>query len=166
VFIPGSSEQSAPVVREHADASLLMAKPFRALAAELDRLSCPMRQLRHAMIIGIVARATDEEAWAAARDAYGNDPRAKAIARVFLAGSSSLQHRANVSFAREQELHDGVLWFGASGLGIDCPKLVGSFARVKDALREYARLGITDVVIDLPRELGEYEHVARVIDSL
>jgi alkanesulfonate monooxygenase len=166
VFIPGSSEQSLPIVREHADSSLLMAKPFRALAAELARLACPTRKLLHTLIVGIVARATDAEAWSVARDSHGNDRRAKAVARVFLAGSRSMQHHASAALAREQEVYDDVLWSGASGLGIDCPKLVGSYERVKDALREYVRLGVTDVVIDLPHELREYEHVARVIDSV
>jgi len=37
---------------------------------------------------------------------------------------------------------------------------------VRDALDAYREVGVTDIVIDLPRTLTDYEHVAHLIDAL
>lgn len=166
IFVPGSSEESAPVVRDHADSSLLMAKPLARIREEVTLLSRGPRALRHGMIVGIVARETDEAAWASARNPQGDERRARAVAKFFVAQTTSQQHRANAALAKVSELHDDVLWYGGASIGIDCPKLVGGYARVRDALHAYREVGVTDIVIDLPRTLTDYEHVARLIDAL
>lgn len=166
LFVPGSSADAAAVIAGRADASLLMAKPLEAQKAELDRLAAARPGLRQTIIVGLVARASDDEAWAAARSLYADNRREAINARIFLSRAISYQHTSSASFAAAQKIYDDALWYGGSKIGIDCPKLVGSHLRIANALRRYADLGVTDFIIDLPPSMDEYVHDIRVLELL
>jgi hypothetical protein len=59
-------------------------------------------------------------------------------------------------------VHDERLWYGAPTRGIDAPKLVGSAAQVREWLRSCADIGVTDIIVDLPPTVAEYEHLGAV----
>jgi hypothetical protein len=76
---------------------------------------------------------------------------------------TSTQHTANLAAVAGGEIQDDCLWYGADRLGMDCPKLVGSYPQVAASLRAYRELGVTTLVLDLPFELAEYEHIDRAL---
>jgi alkanesulfonate monooxygenase len=163
VFVPGSSIEAAELARGRATSSLLMAKPLTVQSVELERLGGKQPDLRHTVIVGVVARETEAKAWEAARSIYGGRRRDSVNARMFESRAISYQHLSNAELGREQEVYDGVLWCGASRAGIDCPKLVGSYGGVAAALAAYGGIGVTDVVVDLPATTSEYEHIFHAI---
>jgi len=165
IYIPGSSEASCQTVQACADSSLLMAKPLAHIQEEIQRLNGDRCNLRHAMIVGVITRKTTQAAWEATSTLAHQDRRTKVTNRMFIAQTSSYQHRANLALAEQQTIFDGLLWYGSAKIGIDAPKLVGSYAEVRAALRRYAEAGITDILLDLPDDPREYDHMLQSIQS-
>lgn len=165
-YIPGSSPASCHTVQTYAHCSLLMAKPLDLLREELVRVQGARTNLRHGLIVGLVARATDEQAWAALETLAHQDRRTRLTNRLFVAKTSSQQHRVNLELADRQSVFDERLWYGSAKIGIDAPKLVGSYQQVREALGRYIALGVTDILLDLPDHLSEYEHILQVIGPL
>lgn len=167
IYIPGSSPASCQTVQKFAHSSLLMAKPIEIMQEEILRLQGNRTNLRHGMIVGIIARPTDDEAWDVVQSfSKQQDRRTRLTNRLFISQASSQQHRLNLELADQQTLFDDVLWYGSAKLGIDAPKLVGSYPKVQAALQRYIKLGITNILIDLPHEIAEYDHLSRVIELL
>lgn len=166
IYIPGSSPASCQTVQTFAHSSLLMVKPLSLMHKEITRLQGQRNDLRHGMIVGMVARETKEEAWVAIASLVNQDRRTRLTTRLFIAQTSSHQHRVNLELADQQQVFDGLLWYGSAKIGIDAPKLVGSYAEVREALRRYIELGITDILLDLPDHPSEYEHMFEVIQPL
>ncbi|HEY7417893.1 MAG TPA: LLM class flavin-dependent oxidoreductase [Ktedonobacteraceae bacterium] len=165
LYIPGSSPASCITVQEFAHSSLLMAKPIDLMQEEILRLQGNCTTLRHGMIVGIIARSTDEEAWQVAHSLSGQqDRRTRLLNRMFIAQASSQQHRLNIELADKQVLFDDVLWYGNAKIGIDAPKLVGSYQKVQAALQRYIAMGMSNILLDLPHDLAEYDHLFRVIE--
>jgi alkanesulfonate monooxygenase SsuD/methylene tetrahydromethanopterin reductase-like flavin-dependent oxidoreductase (luciferase family) len=156
VVVPGSRSPEMLAVLPQLDRVLVMAKPRNDIAAEHERFT----GTGLAMIVGIVARETDDEAWEVAARQFGATRRDAFTRKVFARQVTSSQHRANLELADDGPLRDECLWYGAGRIGIDCPKLVGSYATVADALDRYASVGVRTVVVDLPFDLTEYQHVA------
>lgn len=90
----------------------------------------------------------------------------KLTARLFVSQTSSLQHRTNVELAERGDVFDGHLWYGSDKIGIDAPKLVGSYEQVREALARYVDLGVTDILLDLPSSDVEFEHILKVIQPM
>ncbi|MFC5744461.1 LLM class flavin-dependent oxidoreductase [Actinomadura rugatobispora] len=163
VLAPGSRSDGIAALLPRLDRALVMAKPRADLAEERDRLAAGGLEGGLAMLVGIVARDTDEEAWETAHRHHAGTRRDALTRKVFERQITSSQHRANLSLAAEAPRRDECLWYGAGRIGIDCPKLVGSYETVAAALRAYRELDVRTVVIDLPFDVTEYEHVAKVL---
>ncbi|GAA4139229.1 hypothetical protein GCM10022416_25320 [Actinomadura keratinilytica] len=165
VLAPGSRSPEIAAVLPRLDRALVMAKPRADIAAEHERLAAEGLAGGLAMIVGVVARDTDERAWDVAHRRYAATRRDALTRRLFTRQVTSSQHRATIDLAEAGDLHDECLWYGAGRIGIDCPKLVGSYKTVAAALDAYRELGVRTVVLDLPYEPAEYEHVARVLET-
>ncbi len=163
IIAPGSSSPGAAEVLGRLDRALVMAKPRAAVAAEHQRLAAGGLRGGLAMIVGIVARETADEAWKTARGHYAGSRRDALTSKVFARTVTSTQHAANLSAVAAGEVQDDCLWYGSDRIGMDCPKLVGSYPQVAAALRAYREAGVTTLVLDLPFELAEYEHIDRAL---
>lgn len=166
IYIPGSSDASCETVQHFADSSLLMAKPFAHIREETQRVNGDRCDLRHTMIVGVITRKTSQEAWDATSSLAHQDRRTKLANRMFITQTSSHQHHTNLVLAQQQEVFDDVLWYGSAKVGIDAPKLVGSYTEVHQAIQQYAELGITDILLDLPDNPREYDHILQAIQPL
>ncbi len=164
IVAPGSRSPGADEVLPRLDRALVMARPRAAVAEEHWRLAGAGLNGGLAMIVGIVARDTAEEAWAVARQCYTGSRRDVLAGKVFSRQVTSSQHVANLEAAAGAEVQDECLWYGADRIGMDCPKLVGSYREVAAALAAYGELGVRTVVLDLPFALEEYEHIGRALD--
>jgi alkanesulfonate monooxygenase len=161
LYSPGGiGSDGASRVPEGIDCCLVMGKPVDEIATELRLLS-----VRVAMLVGLVARPLAADAWAALGPAAQADRRERIAARLQMRDNLSTQHARNFEL-RDDDVRDACLWYGAARHGIDCPKLVGSYEDVGAALSAYRAAGVTDLVVDLPADAGEYEHVAKVVERL
>lgn len=114
------------------------------------------------MLVGMIVRDTEDEAWAAARLLSRPDRRQEIAGQLFMSQVVSSEHTTSYALAEERELHDERLWYGAPARGIDAPKLVGSVQQVAAWLSSCERLGVTDVIIDLASDSAEYAHIGKV----
>lgn len=146
-----------------ADCVLTMARPRPVLAEGIERARKEQQVERVSMLVGIVARDTEEEAWEAAARLATPDRRQQVAGRMFMAQVVSSEHTTSYGLAEEGELHDGLLWYGAPARGIDAPKLVGSVEQVAAWLGSCRELGVTDLIVDLPGDPVEYSWTGRVL---
>jgi len=145
-----------------ADCVLMMARPRATLADDIIRVRAAQHVERITMLVGIVARATEEEAWTAAARLYPADRRQEVAGRMFMAEVVSSEHTASYALAEKDDVHDERLWYGAPARGIDAPKLVGSVAQVAEWIRSCRDIGVTDIIIDLAPDPSEYQHTGQV----
>lgn len=165
IFVPGSiGEDGTSDVPPGTDCCLVMAKPREELRVELARLVA--RGARVAAIVGVLAREAGDEAGEEAQAAFATGRREEMSARVQMRDSVSSQHVRNYELRESGEMQDEILWYGSARHGIDCPKLVGSYAEVAAALERYLEIGVTDFIVDLPHDVAEYEHVGRVVQRV
>jgi hypothetical protein len=146
-----------------ADCVLMMARPRAVLAGEIARVCAEQHVERIAMLVGLVVRAREEEAWAATAGLYPSDRRQVIAGRMFMSQVVSSEHLASYALAEKQEIHDERLWYGAPMRGIDAPKLVGSVAQVTEWLRCCRDIGVTDLIVDLVPDVSEYERIGEVL---
>ena len=165
IYLGGSSAEALDVAAAHADVYLTWGEPPAAVAEKLarvrERADRAGRELRFGIRLNVIARDTDDDAWAEAdRLLAGLDP--DQIAR-----SQSIQ-RASQSEgqARMVALHNGRtdslevspnLWAGVGlvrgGAGT---ALVGSHETVAERIAEYHALGIDKFI------LSGYPHLEEV----
>jgi len=165
IYLGGSSAEALDVAAAHADVYLTWGEPPAAVAEKLarvrERADRAGRELRFGIRLHVIARDTDDDAWAEAdRLLAGLDP--DQIAR-----SQSIQ-RASQSEgqARMVALHNGRtdslevspnLWAGVGlvrgGAGT---ALVGSHETVAERIAEYHALGIDTFI------LSGYPHLEEV----
>lgn len=145
-----------------ADCVLMMARPRGMLAESISRARREQQVDRISMLVGMIVRDTEDEAWAAARLLSRPDRRQEIAGQLFMSQVVSSEHTTSYALAEERELHDERLWYGAPARGIDAPKLVGSVQQVAAWLSSCERLGVTDVIIDLASDSAEYAHIGKV----
>lgn len=148
-----------------ADCVLMMARPRTTLAEDIARVRAEQGVDRVAMLVGLVVRETEEQAWAATARLYAPDRRQEVAGKMFMSQVVSSEHTASYALAEAREIHDERLWYGAPMRGIDAPKLVGSVAGVADWLRSCRDIGVTDVIIDLPPDPAEFGHIGDVFSD-
>lgn len=145
------------------DMVLMMARPRPALAKEIARIRDDQGVERISLLIGMVVRETEEQAWAAAADLYPDDRRQRLANKMFMGQVVSSEHRAAHEFGEGQTVQDERLWYGFPTFGLDAPKLIGSTEQVLAWLDACADIGVTDLIIDLPANTGEYLHLGPVL---
>jgi uncharacterized membrane protein len=115
------------------------------------------------MLLGLVVRETEEEAWDAAATLHPKDRRQEVAGKLFMSQVVSSEHARMYALAEQGSVQDGRLWYGAPARGIDAPKLVGSVAQASRWLRDCRDVGVTDLIVDLPAGPQEYAWVAQVL---
>jgi hypothetical protein len=146
-----------------ADCVLMMARPRELLAADVARVKAEQGVERVAMLVGLVVRATEDEAWAAAAGLHPADRRQEVAGRLFMSQVVSSEHARSYALAEAADIHDERLWYGAPARGIDAPKLVGSVPAVSGWLRSCRELGVTDLIVDLPPDPAEYAELGAAL---
>lgn len=159
VMTPSSS--TAGVVP--ADCVLLMARPRDVLAADVARIRAEQGVDRVAMLFGLVVRGTEDEAWGAAAALHPPDRRQEVAGKLFMSQVVSSEHARTYALAEQGSVQDERLWFGAPARGIDAPKLVGSVAQASRWLRDCRDAGVTDLIVDLLADPGEYASLGQVL---
>lgn len=118
--------------------------------------------------VGIVARASAEEAWRVALERFPEDRAGQITHRMAMSASDSHWHRQ--LSAREHAGGPAVdtdepepYWLGPfQNYSTFCPYLVGSHARVARDIAHYVELGCSTFVLDIPPSEEEFEHTGIV----
>ncbi|MCI1255294.1 MULTISPECIES: LLM class flavin-dependent oxidoreductase [Corynebacterium] len=176
VFFGGSSQLGVEVAARRADVYLTWGETREAVAGKLDRVRQEAarnnRSLDYGIRLHVIARETEEEAWAEAQRLYDQlDPEEvgriqQGLARSQSEGQRRMSelHDRGRSFvaggdARDLEIAPG-LWAGVGlvrgGAGT---ALVGSYRQVAQAVAEYREIGLTHFIFSGYPHLEEAYHV-------
>ncbi|MFT4046972.1 MAG: LLM class flavin-dependent oxidoreductase [Solimonas sp.] len=158
IYFSGFSDAALEVAARHADVYLNWAEPVDKLAPHIQRVrdlaSAQGRTIRFGVRVDILARASEDEAWAEARRQYEKiDDKTTAFLDRLNRGSDS------VGAARQQSYHQGSTRFEDlivgpnqwAGFGKARPGpaigLVGSYQNVAERLAEYQDAGISTFIL-------------------
>ena len=116
--------------------------------------------------IGIIARATDAEAWAVAHERFPGDRHGQLTHRMAMAVSDSVWHRQLSELADESLAGRSPYWLHPfQNYKTFCPYLVGSYDAVASELAGYIRRGFGTFILDIPRSADEFDHVRLALHS-
>lgn len=176
VFFGGSSAAGIEVAAKHADVYLTWGEKPADVQAKIDRAGTAAaahgRALDYGIRLHVIARETEEEAWAEAQRLIdGLDPEVVASIQSGLARSQSEgQRRMTALHGRGGDFHRGTdardlkiapnLW---SGIGLvrggAGTALVGSYAQVAERIGEYHDAGLGHFILSGYPHLEEAFHV-------
>lgn len=162
IFVPGSSEASKRLAAQvghvmitHPEPVDLFARNF--LAGREDRVQAM------GVRVGLVARETDEEAWAAARKDHLVD-RAARLRTLLKRDSQSDWNARMARLASDADVYDDVYWTGPYSTGrTAAPVLVGSYDSVARYLDRYVELGVSSLLLTKVDSEEDFRHAHAVL---
>jgi alkanesulfonate monooxygenase len=156
VYLGGSSAEALEVAAQYADVYLTWGEPPEAVAEKIAAVRARAdqydRELRFGIRLHVIARASEEEAWAQAQRLLdGLDPqqieKAQAIQRASQSEGQARMVALHGGRTDSLEVYPN-LWAGVGlvrgGAGT---ALVGSHQQVADRIAEYHELGIDEFIL-------------------
>jgi alkanesulfonate monooxygenase len=158
VFVAGSSPAAADTARAIGATRLtypLAPNEFEATDRTLDGAG---------IRLGIIARESSDAAWKIAHERFPGDPLSEAY-RKFTTRACDAQWHSQLweNAHRPGELPDTYWLHPFRTTHEYCPYLVGSYAEVAEILSFYIRMGITTLILSMPREEDDLFHATEVI---
>jgi alkanesulfonate monooxygenase len=110
---------------------------------------------------GVVTRATEAAAWAAARAIFPPDPDGQTMLKLSMANTDSTW-KTRMNFAAElPDTSDSGYWLEPfRNFKADCPYLIGAHERVAEVIATLIERGTEVFILDVPASEVEYEHVS------
>ena len=158
IFIAGSSAKAEELSLRHGAISVTNPEPIDLFAGHAERIHAGARV---GVRLGLIARESTEEAWAAAHTYFPVSRAAQINVKLNGRASDSVWRR-NLAKLSARETHDEVYWLGAllAG-GTHSPFLVGAYDQVAEYLARYLRCGVTQLILASPA--AEYVSNARLL---
>jgi len=152
VFVSGSSDAGLAAARVLGATAIKYPKPA-------DEEQFPPQDLATAGIrVGIIARDTDEEAWAVAHERFPEDRKGQLTHQLAMKVSDSAWHK-ELSTIDDRQSPQSPYWLVPfQNYKTMCPYLVGSYERVGRELARYITLGCRTFILDVPYSPGELRH--------
>jgi alkanesulfonate monooxygenase len=152
LLMSGSSDAGARTARELGATAIEYPPPPEECAAGAPGA----RGVR----VGIVARDTEEEAWAVAHARYPEDRRGQIAHQLAAKVSDSVWHqRLSERADRAAAPLRATYWLGPfRNYKAVCPFLVGSHAQVAHALARYVQAGFRTFILDVPATREDLRH--------
>jgi alkanesulfonate monooxygenase len=157
VFVSGSSE-----------AGLTAAMALDAIAVKYPQAAGCETDNRHSAAnsgirVGVIARASEEEAWALAESRFPPDRKGQLTHQLAMKTSDSEWHKQLSAMAGETRAKSTPYWLWPfENYRTFCPYLVGSYDRVAAELAKYIENGFLTFLIDIPSTKDELQHVNTV----
>jgi alkanesulfonate monooxygenase SsuD/methylene tetrahydromethanopterin reductase-like flavin-dependent oxidoreductase (luciferase family) len=163
-FVAGSSPAAQRTADAVADVMLTHPEPVEQFAETYRRPAGDPRRL--AIRVGLLGRATDEEAWSVARALYPENRRSR-LKTDFRKRSPSDWSRRMAHLATEDGVYDEVYWTGAyrADKG-NMPLLVGDYGKVADYLERYLKVGVSTLILASAMSDEDLEHASAVLSDL
>jgi len=155
VFVSGSSDAGL------AAASVLGATAIKYPQPAENEPEDPMKS--SGVRVGIVARASGEEAWRVAQERFPGDRKGQLTHQLAMKTSDSAWHQQLSQMARSAPGEDNPYWLWPfENYKTFCPYLVGSYERVALELSKYIGRGFSTFILDIPPAREELEHIGEV----
>jgi len=156
VFVSGSSAAGLAAAR----AIGAVAVKYPCPAREEELTADPVGPL--GIRVGIIARADDDAAWAAAYERFPADRRGQLTHELAMKISDSEWHRQLSE--RPATTEPSPYWLMPfQNYKTFCPYLVGSYARVAEELARYLAAGYRTLILDVPTGDEECAHIDRAL---
>jgi alkanesulfonate monooxygenase len=164
-FVAGSSDSARRLGERAGDVMITHPEPVTAFAgtylAARKASGCDI-----GVRLGIIARDTAEEAWAAALQDHRVD-RAARLRTLLKRESHSDWNRRLATLAATADVHDEVYWTGPYSTGrTGAPFLVGSHAGVAAYLDRYLGLGVNRLLLTGLDTEDQFRHTSAVLSRL
>jgi len=161
LLISGSSP--AGLAAAHAIGALAVRYPKPADEEERDAGPRPPGGL--GVRVGVIARASGEEAWQVARERFPDDRRGRLTHGLAMKVSDSHWHR-ELSARDPGEDESSPYWLGPFNNGQTfCPYLVGTHERVGAELARYLAAGFSTFILDIPPDERELRETAAAFEA-
>lgn len=155
VFVSGSSPAGQAAARDLRATAIRYPKP----AAEEDPAASDAGG--SGMRMGIIARATEDEAWGVALERFPEDRKGQITHHLAMQVSDSHWHGQLSALSDEPVSDRNPYWLGPfKNYKSMCPYLVGSYGRVATELGRYLAAGYQTFILDIPPDEDELEHTA------
>jgi alkanesulfonate monooxygenase len=114
--------------------------------------------------VGIVARASEEEAWEVAQARFPGDRKGQISHQLAMKTSDSSWHKQLSQMVANPKTADGPYWLWPfENYKTFCPYLVGSYERVATELAKYIARGYLTFILDIPPTEKELAHINLVL---
>ncbi|MFI9326075.1 LLM class flavin-dependent oxidoreductase [Kitasatospora sp. NPDC052868] len=164
VFVAGSSPAGLEAARAVADVAITHPEPVAGFAA--DFAGALAGGPRIGIRVGLVARPTGAQAWAAARETY-QDSRASRMTAAMRRRTGSDWSRRLAVLATEGDVYDDVYWTGAYRADKGTlPLLVGDYEAVAGYLARYLEAGVRVVLLGNMSTAEDFRHADAVLSLL
>jgi alkanesulfonate monooxygenase len=151
------------------DAGLEAAKAVDAVAVQYPKpakecdSTALLTGIRAGVRVGIIARETNQEAWAVAYERFPADRKGQIAHQLAMKISDSQWHKQISNLAKESESTQSVYWtWPFENYRTFCPYLVGSYQDVSEELSGYLQLGYRTFILDIPPNREELRHAQAV----
>jgi alkanesulfonate monooxygenase len=151
------------------DAGLAAARAVGAVAVQYPKPAkeCEPAAYLHGhrtgVRVGIIARETNEEAWAVAYERFPGDRRGQIAHELAMKVSDSHWHKQISDMAKQPESTQAVYWIWPfENYKTFCPYLVGSYQEVCEEIRRYLQIGYRTFILDIPPNREELQHIQTV----
>lgn len=160
ILISGSSEAGLTAARFLGAVPILYAKPAKDCAPTAVK-----RSSGFGIRIGVVARATEEEAWNEARRRFPEDKKGKMIHGLAMKVSDSVWHHELSNAIEENKTTPSSYWLAPfENYKTFCPYLVGNYEQVGEELARYLALGCRTFILDVPLCEQDLHHARIAFD--
>ena len=153
------------------DAGLAAARAVDAMAVQYLKPAkecepaAVLNGIRAGMRVGLIARETEEEAWAVAYERFPADRKGQIAHQLAMRISDSHWHKQISSMSRESDSAQPVYWtWPFENYKTFCPYLVGGYQDISREILSYLELGYRTFILDVPPNREELRHVQTVFE--
>lgn len=157
IFVSGSSEAGLSAAKALGATAIMYPKPPAEDQGAQDGFT------NTGVRIGIVTRATEQEAWRVARARFPEDRKGRIAHQLAMKTSDSSWHKQLSELGARSEVEQSPYWLVPfQNYKTFCPYLVGSHQTVARELSRYLALGYRTFILDIPADEEELEHIGIV----
>lgn len=153
IMLSGSSPEGLAAARA------LDALPVRYPEPPRYDVAGPESENEFGIRVGIIGREYEPDAWAVARERFPEDRRGQATHQLAMKVSDSAWHRQLSAIAPQLSGESTYWMIPFHNYKTFCPYLVGSYDRVGEELGRYLAAGCRTIILDVPPDESELEHV-------
>jgi len=159
IFVSGSSDAGLAAARTIGATAIKYPKPAGEEEPAADVVDCGIR-------VGIIARATEGEAWDIARSRFPEDRKGQLTRQLASKVSDSVWHK-QLSEPVAQDAAASPYWMVPfQNYKTMCPYLVGSYEQVAAELGRYMNAGYRTVILDIPPSSDELAHTFTAFEAV
>jgi alkanesulfonate monooxygenase len=109
--------------------------------------------------VGVIARASESEAWQAAEARFPADRRGQLAHQLAMKVSDSHWHKQLSQASQANGMREGAYWMWPfENYKTFCPYLVGDYEQVAEQIALYLHVGYRTFILDIPPSREELEH--------